>query len=56
MPDYQKMYATLYGSVSDALDVLPDTPHNEKTRFLLEQAMAKTEDIYINAADGDTAK
>ena len=51
MPNYQKMYAILCGSISDALDLLPNTAENQKAIALLQQALDTTEEIYIAEAD-----
>ena len=44
---YQKMYAILCGAISDVLDILP--PENLHARVLLEDAMRRAEELYIEA-------
>lgn len=48
MADYQRMYSTLCGAVSDAIDLLADDPGAAVARRLLEQAMQHAEEIYLN--------
>lgn len=47
MPDYKQMYTILRGAISDALDVLPERPDNQKTRQILEAALKQVGEIYI---------
>lgn len=49
----EKLYAILCGAISDALDHLPLKPENEKGRFLLENALALTEEYYIINPDDE---
>lgn len=46
MPEYEKMYAVLCGAISDALD---DLNNKSKVRAILEEALLKTEEMYITA-------
>lgn len=43
MPDYKKMYTTLFNSVTDAIKIL-------------QQAQIKTEEIYINSSEDEDKK
>ena len=51
--DYKKMYALLFGAISDALDILPHYPENENTRTVLQNALLTAEEWYISATDTD---
>ena len=55
MPDYKKMYAILCGAASDALDVLPETEENAAGRALLQRALDKAEELYIDEEERDKA-
>ena len=46
MPDYQKMYTTLFNAVTDALDEL-ERSRCDAARFLLIRAQQETEELYI---------
>ncbi len=55
MADYKKMYALMYGAASDSLDILSrelNTDSINSVRFLLQQAIDKTEIIYVVTAEG----
>lgn len=50
MPDYQKMYTTLFNAVTDAIESIRH--HNFATaESILIQAQQKTEDLYIKAGE-----
>ena len=44
---FRKLYFYLCAQISNALDCLPRTVENEKCRFLLETAMQKAEELYM---------
>ena len=44
---YWKMYAILCGAVSDAIEALQDPKNSLYARSLLEQAILKTEELYV---------
>ena len=50
MADYRKMYGILCRAASEALDALPDTPGNQSGRELLQEALFKAEEVYINTS------
>lgn len=52
MPDYQKLYLTLFNNVTDAIDRL-DAAEYKDARKILVAAQQKTEAIYMG--DGDDA-
>ena len=49
MDPYQKMYTTLFNSITDILNLMDTTPYLtvEQITELLKQAQAQTEAIYI---------
>lgn len=49
--NYQKMYATLCGAISDALDQLPENEYTIVGRITLEEALAKTEELYYETTE-----
>lgn len=53
MPDYRKMYLTLFDAVKRTLEVL-DAPEQDTTltRGLLIAAQQTCEDIYVDTAEG----
>ena len=53
MPDYRKMYLTLFDAVERTLEVL-DAPEQDTTlaRALLIAAQQTCEDIYVDTAEG----
>ena len=50
MPDYQKMYTTLFNAMTDAIENIEKLNFGE-ARELLIQAQQKTEELYIDAED-----
>lgn len=46
-PPYDKMYRILCRASSLALERLPDTAANAEARDILQQALYKAEDLYI---------
>lgn len=55
MTDYQRMYAILCAAASDALDRLPEIEANAEARELLQEALDKAEELYIQSSDDDRA-
>ena len=51
MPDYKTMYHILCAAASEALDKLPDGLANAAGRDILQNALNKAEDIYIDTAE-----
>ena len=50
MPDYQKMYTTLFNAITDAIETIRS--HNYGTaEDILIRAQQKTEELYISAED-----
>lgn len=49
MADYKVMYSILCGAMSDALDELDTEYHRQKAVFILQRALEKTEEMYIEA-------
>ena len=45
MQEIKKAYAILCGAASDALDALPELPENVRGRWILENALSKTEQL-----------
>lgn len=54
--DYQKAYTILFGSITDAINILMQaklvTPKLDACIIILQQAQCKTEDLYM-AQDRD---
>lgn len=50
MPDYQKMYTTLFSAATEALDMLKQGRIDE-TRYILKQGQRQAEAIYLNTVD-----
>ena len=50
MPDYQKMYTTLFNAMTDAIENLEKLNCGTAKEILI-QAQQKTEELYINAED-----
>lgn len=48
---YRKMYAILCGAASDAIDALQDPNNRFYARTILEAAMQKAEDIYLDSEE-----
>lgn len=46
MPDYQKMYLTLFNAITDALAAL-DAGNSELAEALLKKAQLAAEEVYI---------
>lgn len=54
MPPYQSMYAIVCDAASRALDYLQDDPPQiNLARILLQQALWKAEEQYVNATELD---
>lgn len=51
MADYQKMYALLCGAIDSVLDGLQEIPLARPYVLVLNEALLKAEDIYIDTAD-----
>lgn len=51
MADYAKMYYILCAAASEALDLLPQTPENEAAAQLLQAALEKAEEVYLDTAE-----
>lgn len=51
MADYQRMYYILCAAASRALDMLPDTIINSEGRKILQDALIKAENLYLQEAD-----
>ena len=50
MPDYQKMYTTLFNAITDAIEEIQG--HNDvKAKEILIRAQQKTEELYISAEE-----
>ena len=49
--DYKKMYALLFGAISDALNILPNYPENEPSRTVLQNALLAAEEWYISSEE-----
>ena len=50
MPDYKKLYFTLFGQLADILEHL-DQHNYGSARDLLIQVMVKAEDVYLDESD-----
>ena len=50
MPDYQKMYTTLFNAVTDAIEEI-QRHHPALAEKILIQAQQETEDLYISAEE-----
>lgn len=50
MPDYQKMYTTLFNAMTDAIENIEKLNFGEAKELLI-QAQQKTEELYIDAED-----
>ena len=48
MPDYQKLYTTLFNAITDALQKI-DTLEVDEAQAILVQAQQKAEEMYICA-------
>ena len=48
---YRKMYAVLCGATSDAIDALQDPDNILYARSILETALLKTENIYLDSEE-----
>ena len=47
MPNYEKMYFTLFSAVCDAIDALEETNYDSAKEILI-RAQQQTEEIYIS--------
>ena len=50
MPDYQKMYTTLFNAMTDAIENIEELNYGTAKEILI-QAQQKTEELYIEAED-----
>ena len=50
MPNYQKMYTTLFNAMTDAIENIEKLNFGEAKELLI-QAQQKTEELYIDAED-----
>ena len=50
MPDYQKMYSTLFNAITDAIECI-QRRNSAMAEVILIQAQQKTEKIYISAEE-----
>ena len=50
MPDYQKMYTTLFNAMTDAIENIEEANYGIAKELLI-QAQQKTEELYIDAED-----
>ena len=50
MPDYQKMYTTLFNAITDAIENIEELNYGTAKEILI-QAQQKTEELYIEAED-----
>lgn len=50
MPDYQKMYTTLFNAMTDAIENIEKLNYGTAKELLI-QAQQKTEELYIDAED-----
>ena len=50
MPDYQKMYTTLFNAMTDAIENIEKLNYGTAKEILI-QAQQKTEELYIDAED-----
>ena len=50
MPDYQKMYTTLFNAVTDAIEKIQQRSCAAAEKILI-QAQQKTEELYISAEE-----
>ena len=48
MPDYQRMYTTLFNAVTDAVSCIQQG-NSDRAEELLIQAQQKTEELYITS-------
>ena len=50
MANYQKMYAILCSAVDDALDTLYQIPKELPTAYMLQTALERAEELYIQTS------
>lgn len=50
MTDYEKMYAVLCGAIDDALDMLEKVPDAQNTAELLQAALLKAENMFVESS------
>ena len=50
MPDYQKMYTTLFNAITDAIENMQQANYSAAKELLI-RAQQETEELYINAAE-----
>ena len=50
MPDYQKMYTTLFNAITDAVEKIQQRNCAAAEKILI-QAQQKTEELYISAEE-----
>ena len=50
MPDYQKMYTTLFNAMTDAIENIEKLNYGTAKELLI-QAQQKTEELHIDAED-----
>ena len=53
MPDYQKMYTTLFNAAAEALNMLKQGRIDE-SRYILKQGQRQAEAIYRNTSGQET--
>ena len=50
MPDYQKMYTTLFNAITDAIESIQQHNYGAAKEILI-QAQQETEELYIRAEE-----
>lgn len=55
MPNYEKMYYTMFNATTDALDAI-EKQNYDFARILLEKAQRAAEDIYISEREKQIQK
>ncbi len=50
MPNYQKMYATLFNAITDAVECIQQDNYGTAKEVLI-QAQQETEELYISAEE-----
>ena len=50
MPDYQKMYSTLFNAITDALESMAQCNYGEAKELLI-RAQQTAEELYISAEE-----
>ena len=56
MPDYEKMYYTLFNAITDAMDAVTHSHSVIDAMKILSDAQIKTEEIYITSSEQEDAE